>query len=112
VHLLGNAPNHFGVQLLQNPPLCSSTVPSIEYLCVEVLGEPCAGHAGGAVHGGGRDMRGRRIHQVSHIPNSVEDPEPDLQDPRVLGPPGFGSNSQRYGSGSFPFFLNVLGGLK
>jgi hypothetical protein len=31
-----------------------------------VLGEPGAGHAGGAVHGGGRDMRGRRIHQVSH----------------------------------------------
>jgi hypothetical protein len=47
-----------------------------------VLGEPGAGHAGGAVHGGGRDMRGRRIHQVSHIPNSVQDPELD-PDPHV-----------------------------
>jgi hypothetical protein len=91
------------VPLLGNTPItvCSSTVlecsccrihryvaaPTIQYRCVEVLGEPGAGHAGGAVHGGGRDMRGRRIHQVSHIPNSVEDPEPDPQDPHVLAPP-------------------------
>jgi hypothetical protein len=29
-------------------------------------------------------------------------PDPDLDpDPHVIGPPGFGSTSQRYGSGSF-----------
>ncbi len=37
---------------------------------------------------------------------SVGDPDP--QDPHVFGPPGSGSNSQRYGSGSFPFFIKVL----
>jgi hypothetical protein len=39
---------------------------------------------------------------------SVEDPEPH---PHVFGPPGSGSISQRYGSGSFPFLIKVLSGL-
>jgi hypothetical protein len=47
--------------------------------------------------------------------SSVPDPEPD-RDPRVLGPPGSGSISERYGSGSgygsLPFLINVLNGLK
>jgi hypothetical protein len=38
------------------------------------------------------------------------------QDPHVFGPPGSGSISQRYGSGSdsgsFPFLVTVLSGLK
>jgi hypothetical protein len=42
---------------------------------------------------------------------SVGDP-----DPHVFGPPGSGSISQRFGSGSgsgsFPFLINVLSGLK
>jgi hypothetical protein len=33
-------------------------------------------------------------------------------DPVVLGPPGSRSVSQRYGSGSFPFLIKVLSGLK
>jgi hypothetical protein len=32
---------------------------------------------------------------------SVADPDPDPPDPHIFGPPGFGSISQRYGSGSF-----------
>jgi hypothetical protein len=39
--------------------------------------------------------------------SSVGDPDPD-----VFGPPRSGSISQRYGSGSFPFLINVLSGLK
>jgi hypothetical protein len=42
--------------------------------------------------------------------NSVGNPDP--QDPHVFGPPGSGSISQRYGSGSFPFLIKVLNGLK
>ncbi len=40
--------------------------------------------------------------------------DPDLQDPHVLGPPGIGSISQRYRSGSWslPFLIKVLSGLK
>ncbi len=38
---------------------------------------------------------------------SVGDPDPD-----VFGPPGSGSISQRYRSGSFPFLIKVLSGLK
>jgi hypothetical protein len=36
------------------------------------------------------------------------------QDPHVFGPPGSGSISQRYGSGSgsFPFLIDVLSGIK
>jgi hypothetical protein len=43
---------------------------------------------------------------------SVGDPDP--QDPHVFGPAGSGSGSisQRYGSGSFPFLINVLSRLK
>ncbi len=45
--------------------------------------------------------------------NSVEDPE---SDPHVFGPPGSGSISRRYGSGSgvgsFFFHINVWSGLK
>ncbi len=37
---------------------------------------------------------------------SVGDPHP-----HVFGPPGSGSISQRYGSGSFPFLIKVLSGL-
>jgi len=33
-------------------------------------------------------------------PGSVADPNPDPPDPRVFGPPGSGSISQRYGPGS------------
>ncbi len=41
------------------------------------------------------------------IPNaSVGDP-----DPHVFRPPGYGSISQRYGSGSFPFLIKVLSRL-
>jgi hypothetical protein len=47
---------------------------------------------------------------------SVGDPEPDPQDPHVFGPLGSGSISQRCrsgsGSGSVPFLINVLSGLK
>jgi hypothetical protein len=39
--------------------------------------------------------------------SSVGDPVPD-----VFGPPGSGSISQRYGSGSYPFLIQVLNGLK
>ncbi len=38
---------------------------------------------------------------------SVGDP-----DPHVFGPSGSGSIAQRYGSGSFPFHIKVLSGLK
>jgi hypothetical protein len=36
----------------------------------------------------------------------------DPQDPHVFGPPGSGSISYKYGSGSFPFLINVLSRLK
>jgi hypothetical protein len=52
--------------------------------------------------------------QRREIWNRVGDPDP--QDPHVFGPPGSGSISQRYGSGSgsgtFPFLIKVLSGLK
>jgi hypothetical protein len=40
--------------------------------------------------------------------------DPDPQDPHLFGPPGSGSRSvsQRYGSGSFPFLIDVLTRLK
>ncbi len=34
------------------------------------------------------------------LESSVADPNPDLPDPHVFGPPGSGSISQRYGTGS------------
>ena len=37
------------------------------------------------------------------LPVSVADPDPDLPDPHVFGPPGSGSTSPRYGSGSGSF---------
>jgi hypothetical protein len=40
------------------------------------------------------------------VHTSVADPDPD-PDPRVFGPPGYGSISQRYGSGSGYFFLKA-----
>jgi hypothetical protein len=44
---------------------------------------------------------------------SVRDPEQD-PDPDDFRPPGYGSISQRYGSGhgSFPFLIKMLSGLK
>jgi|LakMenE01Jun11ns_1017448.scaffolds.fasta_scaffold8607414_1 hypothetical protein len=43
--------------------------------------------------------------QVSSVadpdPNPDPNPDPDPLDPHVFGPPGSGSISQRYGSGSF-----------
>jgi hypothetical protein len=42
---------------------------------------------------------------------TVGDPDPALN-PHVFGPPGSEPVSQRYGSGSFPFLIKVLSGLK
>jgi hypothetical protein len=50
--------------------------------------------------------------KVSFSLASIGDPEPDPQDPHVFGPPGSGTISQSYGSGSFPFLIRVLSGLK
>ncbi len=41
-----------------------------------------------------------------------QDTDPDPSDPYVFGPTESVSISQRYGSGSFPFLINVLGVLK
>ncbi len=62
--------------------------------------------------GGGGRRTGERAEQVQahSVGSSVVDPDP--QDPHVFGPPGSGSISQRYGSGSFSFLVNVLSGLK
>jgi hypothetical protein len=38
--------------------------------------------------------------KLFYVSTSVADPNPDPPDPRVFGPPGSGSTSQRYGSGS------------
>ena len=43
------------------------------------------------------------ISDESFLATSVADPDPDPPDPRVVGPPGSGSTSQRYGSGSGSF---------
>ncbi len=45
-------------------------------------------------------------------PSLFWDPEPDPQDPHVLGPTGCISQRDGYGSGSLPFLTKVLGGLK
>jgi hypothetical protein len=39
--------------------------------------------------------------------SSVADPNPDLPDPLIFGPPGSGSITQRYGSGS-EFLSNLI----
>jgi hypothetical protein len=36
------------------------------------------------------------------------DPNPDPPDPHVFGPPGSGSTSQRYGSGSFYHHAKIV----
>jgi hypothetical protein len=46
------------------------------------------------------------------VGNPNPEPDPDPQDPHVFGPPRSGSISQRYGSGSFMFLIDVLSGLK
>jgi hypothetical protein len=57
-----------------------------------------------------RGMGDREGYRTDRVGGSVGDPDP--QDPHVFGPPGSGSISQRYGSGSFPFLIKVLIGLK
>jgi hypothetical protein len=49
---------------------------------------------------------------ITYVLGSVADPDPP--DTFVFRPPGSGSISQRYvsGSGSFPFLMKVLSGLK
>jgi hypothetical protein len=42
------------------------------------------------------------------ILTSVADPDPDPPDPHVFGPPGSGSTSQRYGSGSFYHHAKIV----
>jgi hypothetical protein len=49
------------------------------------------------------------VELVFMVHTSVADPNPgpDPTDPRVFGPPGYGSISQRYGSGSRSFNLKA-----
>jgi hypothetical protein len=47
------------------------------------------------------------------VGTSVGDSKPEQDpDPHVFRPSGSGSTGQRYGSGSFPFLIKVLGGQK
>jgi hypothetical protein len=54
----------------------------------------------------GRDSQPPLQTCIDNLP-MLGDPDPD-----VFGPPGSGSISQRYESGSFPFLKKVLWGLK
>jgi hypothetical protein len=54
-------------------------------------------------------MMKRGMKLLSAVLGSVGDPVPV---PHVLGPPGSGSIRRKYGSGSFPFLIEVLSGLK
>ncbi len=45
--------------------------------------------------------------EIVYVLGSVPDPEPD-PDPHVFGPPGSGSTSQRYGSGSFYHHAKIV----
>jgi hypothetical protein len=51
-----------------------------------------------SAHLAGKYLQGKNgeIYVISSVP----DPNPDPPDPRVFWPPGSGSTSQRYGSGS------------
>ncbi len=57
------------------------------------------------------DGKGRVLQSVGY---PDPEPDPDPQDSRVFGPPGSGSISQRYGSGSgsFPFLIDMLSGIE
>ncbi len=45
--------------------------------------------------------------KIFFIVASVPEPDPDPPDPHVFGPPGSGSTSQRYGSGSGSFYTHA-----
>jgi hypothetical protein len=45
---------------------------------------------------------------VGRVASSVPDPDPDPPDPHVFGPPGSGSTSQMYGSGSFYHHAKIV----
>ncbi len=74
-----------------------------------------AGVEGGPVHASVVPLQHVLHHRVSlcegDFYNNVEDPDPDPSvrgtdpDPHVYGPPGPGSISQRYGSGSEPLLF-------
>jgi hypothetical protein len=62
-----------------------------------------------------KKKRGMKLSSADQ--GSVGDPDPHVYrppdpDPHVFGPPGSGSIRERYGSGSFPFLIKVLRGLK
>jgi hypothetical protein len=46
-----------------------------------------------------------QVRLKSILLSSVPDPNPDPPDPHVFGPPGSGSTSRRYGSGSGPSII-------
>jgi hypothetical protein len=74
-------------------------------------------NVGSAILFVGKSLVNIVYHSKQFISVGNLDPEPDT-DPHVFGPPGSGSISQRYGSGSgarsgsFPFLIKVLSGLK
>jgi hypothetical protein len=80
-------------------------------LALLIVGDLLTRYIEGGIERGMGDREGYRTDRVG---DSIGDPDPDLNYPHVFGPRGSGSISQRYGSGSgsFPFLLKVLIGLK
>jgi hypothetical protein len=72
-------------------------------------------HSGLVFHALGKQTLFYLILAFDTINTSVGDPDPE-PDPHVFGPPGSGSISQRcgsgFGSGSFPFIINLLSEMK
>jgi hypothetical protein len=56
-------------------------------------------YGSGSCSGSGSEFLLNLIRQSAFV-SSVADPNPDPPDPYVIGPPGSGAISQRYGSGS------------
>ncbi len=72
-------------------------------LLAAILGEMAALKGRVRVGAGGR--RKAYVAQQAWIQNlTIRDSVPDPPDPHVFGPPGSGSTSQRYGSGSGSFY--------
>ncbi len=93
-------------------PLCST----LSFLCMVVGQVATASYPAVWPQDGGRSTIGyyiwcKMVAAASYLQLSVEDPDPEL-DPHVFRPPGSGSMSQRYGSGSFPFLIKVLSEAK
>ncbi len=108
MRICGSSTLSLGIRQFSYPYTALGALHTVRYRLWELRNFLYLARISPAVHCGPGVGRGAAGGRDERLPGSVADPNPDPPDPHVFGPPGSGSISQRYGSGSFYHHAKIV----